>query len=87
MVPVEAETEGLWTHPPFAGHVEDGYIWGRGALDDKNRVLAILEAIDMLLKEGFRTATLSLFGIWPRRGSGGTRRRQEYCLSFTTKGH
>jgi carboxypeptidase PM20D1 len=54
VVPVEAETEGLWTHPPFAGHVEDGYIWGRGALDDKIRVLAILEAIDMLLKEGFR---------------------------------
>lgn len=54
VVPVEAETEVLWTHPPFAGHVEDGYIWGRGALDDKIRVLAILEAIDMLLKEGFR---------------------------------
>ena len=49
VVPVEAGTEGLWTHPPFAGHVEDGYIWGRGALDDKVRVLAILEAVDMLL--------------------------------------
>lgn len=30
VVPVEGGTEGLWSHQPFAGHVEDGYIWGRG---------------------------------------------------------
>jgi carboxypeptidase PM20D1 len=54
VVPVEVGTESLWTHPPFAGQVKDGYIWGRGALDDKVRVLAIFEAVDMLLKEGFR---------------------------------
>jgi carboxypeptidase PM20D1 len=34
--------EGKWTHPPFAGRIADGYIWGRGALDDKVSVLAIL---------------------------------------------
>ena len=53
VVPVDSGSEGRWTHPPFAGVVSDGYVWGRGALDDKASVLAILEAIEALLAEGF----------------------------------
>ncbi|GGK61286.1 peptidase M20 [Nocardia camponoti] len=41
-----------WTHPPFAGVVDDEFIWGRGAIDDKSRVLALLEAIEWALAEG-----------------------------------
>ncbi|WP_228787249.1 M20/M25/M40 family metallo-hydrolase [Nocardia farcinica] len=43
-----------WTHPPFAGVVDDGFIWGRGAIDDKSRVLAILEAVEAALAAGVR---------------------------------
>ena len=43
-----------WTHPPFAGVIADGFVWGRGALDDKTGVVAIMEAIDRLAREGFR---------------------------------
>ncbi|MFR9753200.1 M20/M25/M40 family metallo-hydrolase [Nocardia sp. 004] len=43
-----------WTHPPFAGVVDDEYIWGRGAIDDKSRVLAILEAVESALSAGLR---------------------------------
>ncbi|MGQ4599516.1 M20/M25/M40 family metallo-hydrolase [Nocardia sp. R6R-6] len=43
-----------WTHPPFAGVVDDEYIWGRGAIDDKSRVLAILEAVESALARGLR---------------------------------
>lgn len=25
-----------WSHPPFAAEIEDGFIWGRGAVDMKN---------------------------------------------------
>ncbi len=35
VVPVDASTEHLWEHPPFGGVVADGYLWGRGTLDDK----------------------------------------------------
>lgn len=56
VVPVEPGTEEEWTHPPFAGRVADGYVWGRGAMDDKAGLMAILEAAELLLEEGFRPA-------------------------------
>lgn len=46
--------QGRWTRPPFSGAVEGGFIWGRGTLDDKVAVLAILEAAEHLLSKGFR---------------------------------
>lgn len=47
-------TPEAWTHPPFGGVVADGFIWGRGALDDKISVLGVLEAVEHLLAEGFQ---------------------------------
>ncbi|HEX4965775.1 MAG TPA: M20 family peptidase [Thermoanaerobaculia bacterium] len=54
VVPVEPGTEKDWTHPPFSGDVADGFVWGRGALDDKSGVTAILEAVELLLGKGFQ---------------------------------
>jgi carboxypeptidase PM20D1 len=54
VVPVESGTEPAWSHPPFSGDIADGFIWGRGALDDKVSVLAILEAVETLLGQGFQ---------------------------------
>lgn len=53
VVPAEPESEKSWTHAPFAGKIADGYVWGRGAMDDKASVIGILEAVEHLLKEGF----------------------------------
>lgn len=50
VVPVERGTEAQWTHPPFAGVIADGFVWGRGAMDDKVSVLGILEAVETLLR-------------------------------------
>ena len=52
VVPVEKGSEGTWTHPPFAGVIADGYVWGRGTLDDKVNVVAELEAIESLVAKG-----------------------------------
>ncbi len=34
-----------WRHPPFAGEIVDGYVWGRGALDMKGGVAMFLAAL------------------------------------------
>lgn len=49
---VPATNEG-WDYPPFSGHIEDGYVYGRGSFDDKGSLIAILEAVEQLLEEGF----------------------------------
>lgn len=54
VVPAESETEGEWRFPPFAGKIAEGYIWGRGALDVKSSLMGILEAVELLVAEGFR---------------------------------
>ena len=54
VVPVSPGTESKWHAAPFAGVVKDGYVWGRGAWDDKSRVIAQLEAVEMLLAQGFQ---------------------------------
>ncbi len=54
VVPIAPGTEGDWQEPPFAGVVKDGYVWGRGSWDDKGNLLAQLEAVEMLLAEGWQ---------------------------------
>ncbi|WP_436907764.1 M20/M25/M40 family metallo-hydrolase [Halosimplex marinum] len=41
VVPVN---EAKWDHPPFGGEIEDGFVWGRGALDMKGGVAMLLAA-------------------------------------------
>ncbi len=53
VVPIEPGTEDDWVVDPFAGDVVDGYLWGRGALDDKGPMIAIMEAVEHLVDDGF----------------------------------
>ena len=54
VVPVEAETRHKWQQDPFGGRIENGFVWGRGAIDNKSAVIGMLEAVEMLLADGFR---------------------------------
>jgi len=62
VVPADEHTLEKWTHPPFSGRIADGFIWGRGSLDIKNQLIAVMEAVEHLLEQGFqpeRTVLLS----------------------------
>jgi len=51
---VPAEPAG-WAHPPFAGHLDDdGYVWGRGAIDMKNETASRAVTLAFLARQGFR---------------------------------
>ncbi|MCC9196145.1 M20/M25/M40 family metallo-hydrolase [Arthrobacter sp. zg-Y820] len=50
---VPVTNPGSWDHPPFSGAISDARIWGRGTLDDKGALAAILQAVELLVEEGF----------------------------------
>ncbi|MBA2918593.1 M20/M25/M40 family metallo-hydrolase [Sphingomonas sp. MAH-20] len=75
VVPIEGSSGAKWTHPRFDGTVADGFIWGRGTIDDKMSLIAILEAAERLLARGYRPRqTIYLaFGHDEERGGSGAR--------------
>ncbi len=62
VVPVPPDGLDRWDHPPFAGDIANGFVWGRGALDNKGALISIMTAAETLISEGFtpeRTIYLS----------------------------
>jgi acetylornithine deacetylase/succinyl-diaminopimelate desuccinylase-like protein len=41
----------LWNADPFSGRVEDNYIYGRGAADDKGELITRIKAVEYYLKK------------------------------------
>ncbi|WP_421933263.1 M20 family peptidase [Phenylobacterium sp.] len=54
VVPVTSGTEADWKHPPFAGEIADGAVWGRGAVDDKGSLVTLFEGAEILAAQGFK---------------------------------
>jgi len=54
VVPVAPGTEKDWAVEPFSGQIKDGFVWGRGAWDDKGNLMSQLEAVEMLVASGFK---------------------------------
>ena len=49
VVPVEPSR---WTHPPFAGDLADGFVWGRGAIDSKLTTVVGLQVLLLCRRMG-----------------------------------
>ena len=82
---VPVDESDAWTHPPFEGRIEDGWVYGRGALDDKGPLVVLLEAVENLLAAGFtpaRDVYLSLGGNEETYGRGA----QEIAASLRERG-
>ena len=71
VVPIEPGTEQDWTHPPFAGVIDEGVIYGRGTLDDKIGVISILEAAERLLEQDWQPRRTLVFGFGHDEEIGG----------------
>lgn len=51
VVPVVQGTQKMWKHQPFAGDIAEGFVYGRGTLDDKVTVIGVLESVEHLLRQ------------------------------------
>ncbi len=47
------EASGKWQYAPFSGTIAEGKVWGRGTLDTKGGLWAMLRAADELASEGY----------------------------------
>ncbi|HYR08403.1 MAG TPA: M20 family peptidase [Longimicrobium sp.] len=86
VVPVEPGTEAGWTEDPFGGRIAGGFIWGRGAIDNKSAVVGQLEAVEMLLGEGFRPARTVYLAFGHDEEVGGTRGARSIATLLNSRG-
>lgn len=77
VVPVKYGDDTLWQYPPFAGEVEDGFVWGRGALDDKSGVMSIMEALESLTEQEFQPERTYYIALHHDEEVGGVRGAQQ----------
>ena len=75
-----------WSHPPFSGVIANGYLWGRGALDDKVGVLGILEAVESLLGRGFQPARTVYLAFGGDEELGGRRGAAQIAARLRQRG-
>lgn len=71
VVPAEEGLASGWRYPPFEGVIAEGAVWGRGALDMKGPLIAIFEAIELLLREGYQPERTIYVALGEDEESGG----------------
>ncbi|MDO9092656.1 MAG: M20 family peptidase [Rubrivivax sp.] len=85
-VPIAPGTDKLWTQPPFDGVVEGGMVWGRGTLDNKSNLVTQLEAVELLLKAGFKPRRTVHFFFGHDEEVGGQRGAVAVVALFKQRG-
>lgn len=86
VVPVEEITRNEWSYPPFNGTVSDGIIWGRGSVDDKFTVIALMEAMEQLLAENIQPERSLYFSFGHDEEVGGKDGAAQVAKYFEEKG-
>lgn len=71
VVPVDESTLGEWEAEPFSGDRVGNKIIGRGTMDDKINVMALMETANMLIAEGFRPSRTIYFSFGHDEEIGG----------------
>jgi acetylornithine deacetylase len=73
---------GGWTVEPFSGKLEDGVIYGRGTVDMKGGVAAMIMAVEAIIKSGYRLKGDVTVGTVVDEEAGGMG-----TLDFVAKGY
>jgi carboxypeptidase PM20D1 len=86
VVPVDRADGDQWQQAPFGGRIVDGFIWGRGAIDNKSTVVGALEAIEMLLRERFRPVRTVYLAFGHDEEVGGTAGARQIAALLESRG-
>ena len=77
VVPIDPLSISDWRYPPFEGKIDSGFVFGRGAIDVKCQVMGLLEAAEILLKQGFQPKRTILFAFGHDEEIGGAHGAKE----------
>lgn len=86
VVPAEEASKDQWIYKPFEGHIAEGYIWGRGALDNKSALMGIMEAIEDLLTKDFQPQRTIYFVSGHDEERGGSRGAVKIAALLKSRG-
>ncbi|MEJ5310079.1 MAG: M20/M25/M40 family metallo-hydrolase [Anaerolineae bacterium] len=81
-VDVVTTAEQTWQHPPFAGEIVDGVLWGRGTLDDKGAAAIMTAALLRAKAQGIVPPGDIIFTALADEEAGG-----EYGAKFLVEEH
>ena len=86
VVPIAPGTEAAWQVAPFDGVIRDGFVWGRGAWDNKGNLLSMLEALDRLAADGFKPRQTIYLAAGADEEVGGKRGAQAIAALLQVRG-
>lgn len=86
VVPIAPGTQAQWSADPFGGEIKDGFVWGRGAWDNKANLISQLEAVEMLLAEGFKPRQTIYIAMGADEEVGGLRGAKKVAELLASRG-
>lgn len=84
VVPVGAK--GAWEQDPFSGNIQDGKLYGRGSTDMKGGTVALLMALEALIKTEIKLAGDVIFQSVIEEESGGAGTLAAVLRGYTADG-
>jgi carboxypeptidase PM20D1 len=86
VVPVPQDTRAAWRVDPFGGVIRDDAVWGRGSIDDKGSLVAILEGAEFLAAQGRQPARTILFAFGHDEEIGGDNGAMRIAAALAERG-
>ena len=85
VVPIDEPTLKDWEAGPFEGKISKTDIIGRGAMDDKASLIALLEAVELLLEESFKPSQTIYLAFGHDEEVGGSKGAAEIVKYLKSK--
>lgn len=86
VVPAAEDSLDRWQRPPFSGEIAEEQVWGRGALDVKGQLIALMEAAEGLIKTGFQPERTLYFAFGEDEEKGGQRGAAQIAALLAERG-